>query len=290
MAVSAKRGRGGNTDDKLRLLLMFAICVSLFVMVFRAVGAAGKDFSPLALLGWECLRLGAALAAAALAGRLLVALGAVPAQAVAATWIEPLTDFFRRYGKNALLLLALIGLYRISDIVAGAISNVFYSNLGYSKDDIANAVKTFGVVMSIAGGLLGGVMAQRFAVMKMMMFGAVLASLTNLLFVLLANSGHGLPLLYAVVGFDNLAAGLASTVFVAFLSALTNIRFTAVQYALFSSLMTLLPKTLGGYSGTIVEKVGYGYFFTFTAAIGLPVLLLIWLAQKRLAVGQSQPE
>ncbi len=289
MAVSAKRG-GGNTDDKLRLLLMFAICVSLFVMVFRAVGAAGKDFSPLALLGWECLRLGAALAAAALAGRLLVALGAVPAQAVAATWIEPLTDFFRRYGKNALLLLALIGLYRISDIVAGVISNVFYSDLGYSKDDIANAVKTFGVVMSIAGGLLGGVMAQRFAVMKMMMFGAVLASLTNLLFVLLANSGHGLPLLYAVVGFDNLAAGLASTVFVAFLSALTNIRFTAVQYALFSSLMTLLPKTLGGYSGTIVEKVGYGYFFTFTAAIGLPVLLLIWLAQKRLAVGQSQPE
>lgn len=289
MAVSAKRG-GGNTDDKLRLLLMFAICVSLFVMVFRAVGAAGKDFSPLALLGWECLRLGAALAAAAVAGRLLVALGAVPAQAVAATWIEPLTDFFRRYGKNALLLLALIGLYRISDIVAGVISNVFYSDLGYSKDDIANAVKTFGVVMSIAGGLLGGVMAQRFAVMKMMMFGAVLASLTNLLFVLLANSGHGLPLLYAVVGFDNLAAGLASTVFVAFLSALTNIRFTAVQYALFSSLMTLLPKTLGGYSGTIVEKVGYGYFFTFTAAIGLPVLLLIWLAQKRLAVGQSQPE
>lgn len=289
MAVSAKRG-GGNTDDKLRLLLMFAICISLFVMVFRAVGAAGKDFSPLALLGWECLRLGAALAAAAAAGRLLVALGAVPAQAVAATWIEPLTDFFRRYGKNALLLLALIGLYRISDIVAGVISNVFYSDLGYSKDDIANAVKTFGVVMSIAGGLLGGVMAQRFAVMKMMMFGAVLASLTNLLFVLLANSGHGLPLLYAVVGFDNLAAGLASTVFVAFLSALTNIRFTAVQYALFSSLMTLLPKTLGGYSGTIVEKVGYGYFFTFTAAIGLPVLLLIWLAQKRLAVGQSQPE
>ena len=289
MAVSAKRG-GGNTDDKLRLLLMFAICVSLFVMVFRAVGAAGKDFSPLALLGWECLRLGAALAAAAVAGRLLVALGAVPAQAVTATWIEPLTDFFRRYGKDALLLLALIGLYRISDIVAGVISNVFYSDLGYSKDDIANAVKTFGVVMSIAGGLLGGVMAQRFAVMKMMMFGAVLASLTNLLFVLLANSGHGLPLLYAVVGFDNLAAGLASTVFVAFLSALTNIRFTAVQYALFSSLMTLLPKTLGGYSGTIVEKVGYGYFFTFTAAIGLPVLLLIWLAQKRLAVGQSQPE
>ena len=290
MAVSAKRGGGGNTDDKLRLLLMFAICISLFVMVFRAIGAAGKDFSPLALLGWECLRLGAALAAAAVAGRLLVALGAVPAQAVAATWIEPLTDFFRRYGKNALLLLALIGLYRISDIVAGVISNVFYSDLGYSKDDIANAVKTFGVVMSIAGGLLGGVMAQRFAVMKMMMFGAVLASLTNLLFVLLANSGHGLPLLYAVVGFDNLAAGLASTVFVAFLSALTNIRFTAVQYALFSSLMTLLPKTLGGYSGTIVEKVGYGYFFTFTAAIGLPVLLLIWLAQKRLAVGQSQPE
>ena len=77
------------------------------------------------------------------------------------TWVEPIADFFRRYGKKALLLLALIGLYRISDIVAGVISNVFYHDMGFSKTDIANAVKLVGVIMVIAGGFLGGIMAQK---------------------------------------------------------------------------------------------------------------------------------
>ena len=84
-----------------------------------------------------------------------------------------------------------------------------------------------------------------------------------------------------------MAAGLAGTVFVAFLSSLTNIRFTAVQYALFSSLMTLLPKTLGGYSGAIVEGMGYTRFFLFTTLLGIPIIFLIWLADKLLF---RQPE
>ena len=93
--------------------------------------------------------------------------------------------------------------------------------------------------------------------------------------------------MYIAVGLDNLAAGLAGTVFVAFLSSLTNIRFTAVQYALFSSLMTLLPKTLGGYSGAIVEGMGYTRFFLFTTLLGIPIIFLIWLADKLLF---RQPE
>ena len=88
--------------------------------------------------------------------------------------------------------------------------------------------------------------------------------------------------MYLAVGFDNLASGLAGAVFVAFLSSLTNIRFTAVQYAIFSSLMTLLSKTLGGYSGTIVSKIGYPGFFLFTALIGLPVLLLVYWVDKKI--------
>ena len=203
---------------------------------------------------------------------------------------DPFVDFFRRYGKQAVLLLALIGLYRISDIVAGVISNVFYADLGFDKKEIADAVKTFGVLMSIAGGFAGGLLAQRYAIMKMMMLGAVLASATNLLFVWLAWAGRDSVLLYLAVGFDNFAAGLAGMVFVAFLSALTNIRFTAVQYALFSSLMTLLPKTLGGYSGGMVNAIGYDGFFTFTALLGVPILALVWLADKRLAVAQRPPQ
>jgi len=184
-------------------------------------------------------------------------------------------------------LLALIGLYRISDIVLGVIANVFYQDMGFSKPEIAQAVNTFGVLVSIAGGFLGGLLATRFGVMRILMVGAVLAAATNLAFVGLAYAGHSLPLMYLTVFADNLAAGLASAAFVAFLSSLTNVQFTAVQYAIFSSLMTLLPKTLGGYSGSIVEGIGYPGFFMFTTLIGLPVLLLVWLAGRRLAIRAS---
>lgn len=269
--------------DNLRLLLMFVISLLLFIAVFMQVGALlpeSKD--PLLAFGFEVSRLAAALAAAVCGGYLCVLLGVARREVVWETWVEPLWNFFQRYRKKAFWLLALIGLYRISDIVAGVVSNLFYADMGFSKEDIAFAVKTLGVLMVIAGGFVGGVLAQRFAVMKMMMLGAVLAAATNLLFVLLAWRGHDTVLMYLAVGVDNLAAGLASTVFVAFLSSLTNVRFTAVQYALFSSLMTLLPKVLGGYSGAIVEHIGYAQFFMLTAALGIPILFLVWRVEREL--------
>ena len=204
----------------------------------------------------------------------------VSADLVRATWVSPVADFFHRYGRAALLLLALIGMYRVSDIVAGVVANVFYQDMGFAKEEIAAAVKTFGVVMAVAGGLLGGLLSQRFSLMKMMTAGAVLASATNLLFVALSYRGHDVLFLYLAVGCDNLASGLAGAVFVAFLSSLTSIRFTAVQYAVLSSLMTLLPKTLGGYSGSMVQNIGYPGFFLFTALLGVPVLLLLWLTNQ----------
>jgi PAT family beta-lactamase induction signal transducer AmpG len=180
------------------------------------------------------------------------------------------------------LLLALIGLYRISDVVAGVISNVFYQDLGFAKEEIAMAVKTFGVFVSILGGFMGGLAATRYGIMRPLLWGALLAALSNLVFVWLAYAGHDVPLMYAAVTADNLAAGFASAVFVAFISSLTSVSFTAVQYAIFSSLMTLLPKTIGGYSGMMVNSIGYPGFFTFTALIGIPVLWLVWAAGKHL--------
>ncbi|WP_274572179.1 AmpG family muropeptide MFS transporter [Neisseria leonii] len=274
--------------DNLRLILLFAVAVSAFVAVFSFAGSrlTGAD-SPLAAFGLEALRLGMAAMAAAAAGWAAVKSGWVPGRLALETWVNPVTEFFARYGKSSLLLLALIGLYRISDIVAGVISNVFYQDLGFSKEEIAAAVKTFGVVMAVFGGFLGGLLSQKFALMKMMLLGALLAAATNLLFILLAYRGHDVLFMYLAVGFDNLAAGLAGAVFVAFLSALTSVRFTAVQYALFSSLMTLLPKVLGGYSGGMVDTVGYPGFFMFTALIGLPVLLLVyWVDKKIYRAGQ----
>ena len=104
----------------------------------------------------------------------------------------------------------------------------------------------------------------------------------------LAQAGPDVWGLYAVVAVDNLAAGFASAAFVAFLSSLTNVSFTAVQYAIFSSLMTLLPKTLGGYSGAMVDALGYPAFFVLTTVLGLPVLLLVIWASRRLQIRSAQ--
>ncbi len=275
--------------DYSRLLLVFILAAGVFGSTFffsspqfevwkRGLGALSRFLL-------ESAHFFLALLCAALAGWLLVRLHWVKPQMARETWIAPIVDFFRRYGLGtALLLLALIGLYRISDIVLGVISNVFYQDLGFSKPQIAAAVKTFGVFVSIAGGMLGGLLANRFGVLPILMLGGLLSAATNLLFVLLASLGDVLPMLYLTVAADNLAAGLASAAFVAFLSSLTNVAFTAVQYAIFSSLMTLLPKVLGGYSGTLVSAIGYPNFFIFTTLLGIPVLALIWLADRRLEI------
>ncbi|MCP4009956.1 MAG: AmpG family muropeptide MFS transporter, partial [Proteobacteria bacterium] len=214
---------------------------------------------------------------------LLVKLNWIDAKLVFSSYIDPLRDFFGRYGvRLAWLLLALISVYRMSDIVLGVISNVFYQDMGYSKTDIAKIVKSFGLLMTIAGGFLGGILSVRFGVMRILMLGAILGAATNLLFMLLAQGEPTQLALIGVISADNLSAGLASAAFIAFLSSLTNIQFTATQYAIFSSLMTLFPKVLGGYSGSMVDSIGYSSFFMTTALLGLPAIFLILLAKSRL--------
>jgi MFS transporter, PAT family, beta-lactamase induction signal transducer AmpG len=203
-----------------------------------------------------------------------------------AVWLEgavifPFADFLHRYGKQAIVILGLIAIYRISDIVMGVMANAFYVDMGYTKAEVANVTKVYGVVMTIAGGLIGGSLAVRFGVMRVLMLGAVLSAATNLLFSWLATRGHDVWGLTAVVSADNLAQGIAGAAFIAYLSSLTNISYTATQYALFSSLMLLLPKALAGYSGVFVNAHGYVTFFNATALIGVPVLVLVWLAAKQ---------
>ncbi|MCZ6668693.1 MAG: MFS transporter, partial [Gammaproteobacteria bacterium] len=230
----------------------------------------------------ECLRLAGAILVAWFLAISLIKVGLVDYPMLEQTYIMPVRDFFERYGLSlAWLLLALIGLYRISDIVLGVISNIFYLDMGFSKNEIATAVKIFGVLMTIIGGFLGGILSMRHGVMRVLFLGAVLSAATNLMFMILASKGYDITWLYIVISADNLSAGIASAAFVAFLSSLTNISFTAMQFAIFTSLMTLLPKILGGYSGTIVDAVGYSNFFLLTALMGIPVLLLILVAARR---------
>lgn len=283
--------------DYARLLLVFAVAVSGFVLTFFYSSSLFDSLNALvggdAFIGFglEALHFALAIAVAVLVGWALVQVGLVNRDMAQDTWVAPIADFFARYGlKTALLLLALIGLYRITDIVPGVISNVFYQDLGFSKPEIATAVKTFGVIVSIVGGFAGGLIATRFGVMRTLMWGAILTAFTNLVFVWLAVAGYNVPVMYLAVTADNLAAGFASAAFVAFLSSLTSVSFTAVQYAIFSSLMTLFPKTIGGYSGTIVDAIGYPGFFTFTTLIGIPVLWLVWLVGQHLQVSSSDAD
>nr|WP_255530990.1 MFS transporter [Polynucleobacter sp. UB-Piko-W3] len=192
------------------------------------------------------------------------------------TLIEPFAEFLTRYRWHAVLVLSLIAIYRISDVVMGIMANPFYVDMGYTKDEVAAVSKVFGVVMTLVGAFVGGVLTLRFGVLKILFLGAVLSSVSNLLFAWLATQGHDLHGLIWVISADNLSSGIASAAFIAFLSALTNIRYSATQYALFSSMMLLLPKWLAGFSGVFVDSFGYQAFFYGTAIIGAPVLLLIW--------------
>ncbi len=279
------------TPDYARFLLLFALVVGTFVTAFVTLrdwmdaasvwlaAGVGLHATPVAFL-LEALRVGASVALALAVARACVAAGIVRQAMVRDTYVAPVLDFFERYGRAALPILLLVGFYRVSDIVLGVIANIFYWDMGYSKETIATVTKVFGIWMTILGGFLGGWLALKYGVMKVLMLGAVLTVATNLLFIVLAASPGDLPLLYAVIGADNLTAGLASAAFVAYLSSLTSLSFTAMQYAIFSSLMTLVPKLLGGYSGTVVEVVGYSYFFLGAAVIGIPVFFLVALAAR----------
>jgi len=193
---------------------------------------------------------------------------------------SPFADFVRRYGHQALLILALIAIYRISDVVMGIMANPFYVDMGYTKDEVAAVTKIYGVIMTLVGAFVGGALAMRLGVMRVLMLGAVLSAASNLLFALLSTRGHDLTGLIWVISADNLAGGIATAAFIAYLSSLTNISYSATQYALFSSMMLLLPKFLAGYSGRYVDAFGYANFFVATALLGLPVLVLVWLASR----------
>jgi len=206
-----------------------------------------------------------------------------------ASFVAPFADFLRRYGWHALALLALISVYRISDIVMGVMANPFYVDMHFSKEQVASVTKIYGVVMTLAGAFVGGALTTRFGVLRILFLGAVLSASSNLLFAWLWSWGGGAGAelacrnlwgLMLVVSADNFASGVASAAFIAYLSGLTSTQYSATQYALLSSMMVLLPKTLAGFSGEFVDSQGWSHFFIATAALGLPVLLLIALAAR----------
>jgi len=189
--------------------------------------------------------------------------------------VSPFVEFFQRNGGTALFILLLIACYKLSDITMGVMANPFYIDLGFSLDEIASVTKLFGFFMTIAGAALGGILVARFGILRPLLAGAILVAATNLLFVWLAVNEPRLVTLAVVVSADNLSGGFATSAFIAYLSSLTNTAYTATQYALFSSLMTLPAKFIGGFAGWMVDLTGYASFFLYAGLLGVPAVLLV---------------
>ena len=267
--------------DYLRFLATFAIVVTIFASVFLLTsGLAIEHKGGVAGFIFQALRLAGAVGAAVVAGFVLVQAGAVPRAMAVETYVAPFADFLGRFGRAAVLILALVATFRIADIVMGVMANVFYTDLGFEKHEIGLISGGFGLGMTIVGTFLGGLLILRYGIMRILFVGGLLAAATNVLFAFLATQGAVLPLLMAVIAADNLSGGIAAASFVAYLSSLTSARFTATQYALFSSIMLLLPKLIAGYSGMVVDAVGYAAFFVGTACLGIPVLVMIVFAAR----------
>jgi PAT family beta-lactamase induction signal transducer AmpG len=295
IALDAYRIESADTDRQAALAAAYQTGYRL-AMIWAGAGvlwiAARAEVAQAAnyqFAAWQTAYL--VMAASMAVGALTVLLSPEPAHApvpvarnlrdwLRSALVEPFADFLRRYQWQAALILALIAMYRISDVVMGIMANPFYVDMGYTKDEVAAVTKIYGVIMTLVGAFLGGALSMRLGVMRVLMLGAVLSAASNLLFALLSTRGHDLTGLIWVISADNLASGIASAAFIAYLSSLTNISYSATQYALFSSMMLLLPKFLAGYSGRYVDAFGYPNFFIATALLGVPVLLLVWLASR----------
>ena len=276
------------SGDNARFLLLYVFASIGFIGTYIGVSGlieglkAGLDSSLGAVGGFigNTLHMGVTILGGLLVFWVGIKARVAPPNLVLEGYFNPLLDFMRRYGRLALLILSLIAVYRIADVVMGVIANVFYTDLGFEKQEVGRITKGFGLIMTILGGFLGGLLTLRYGVMKILFLGALLAAATNLLFALLAVIGPDIRYLAMVIAADNLSGGVASAAFVAYLSGLTSIRFTAMQYAIFSSIMLLLPKVIGGYSGSMVDAIGYETFFVTTAIMGIPVLVLVALVAR----------
>ena len=267
-------------NEQFRFLITFILAIIIFIFIYSFLDNPFTNKEPLEKFLYALIRISFCFFGSGILIYLLIKINFIKKKSTTIAYFKPISDFLERYGRTALIILLLIGLYRIADIVMGVVANIFYLDKGYNVREIATYSKFFGVFATIIGGIIGGYSAIKIGTLRALFIGALIAAASNLLFAWLAVSEPNIDILITVITADNISSGFAGAAFVVYLSALTSIKFTATQYALFSSLMLLLPKVLAGYSGTIVDQIGYANFYIFTAIIGIPVLLLIfWIAR-----------
>jgi PAT family beta-lactamase induction signal transducer AmpG len=197
--------------------------------------------------------------------------------------VAPLADLYGRKGAMLVPILALVALYRLPDFVAGIMANPLYIDLGFSKTDIANVSKLYGVWVGMVGAFVGGLLVPKLGLRLTLLVGAIAGAGSNLMFSWLALAGPKLELLVLAISIDNFSGSFAGTALIAYMSGLTGPGFAATQYALLSSLYALPGKLVGGVSGFLVAAFGYETFFALTAAVGVPVVLLCLLVGRSAA-------
>lgn len=203
--------------------------------------------------------------------------------------VGPVTDFFKRYGRFAAIVLVFMAVFRISDYVLGVLANPFYLHIGFTKSQVASVAKLYGLWVALFGIGAGGWAILKFGLSRCLISATILIASTNLFFAVLVLTGPDLWMLGVTISFDNFAQGFAGTIFIAYLSSLTNISFTATQYALFSSLSTFIGKLSAGYSGNVQEVIGWFWFFIYAAALGIPSIILSFFVVRHFRTGAEDP-
>ena len=279
----SKRNLIKNDKDRFRLIIIFFVAIFVLILLYNFFPMI-KINDPFFKGFYSILRFATAFAGMILVYIISSKMNFIKSHILISTFWDPFASFIRKYGTIAIVILLIIGFYRVADIVMGVVANLFYSEKGYTLNQIATISKFWGLIATISGGLLGGILASRYNNYSILLLGAILAALTNVFFAILTTLEPKIFYLTIIIIADNVSAGLASVAFVAFLSSLTNINFTTSQFALFTSLMLFFPKMIGGYSGSIVDTFGYFDFFIFTSMMGIPVIILIIAFRKKLYI------
>ena len=282
-----KRNIEKNSNQKIKFFIAFLVSLAGFILCYLYFKDLFDSKDPIINFLNEFIKIIFCFLIFALIIFFLIKIKFLNKESAKNAYAKPVLDFLNRYGSKATSILLLIGLYRISDVVLGVMANVFYIEKGFSVAEIATYSKFFGTVATIIGGVIGGLASVHLGVMRSLFIGALISALSNLLFAWLALIAADVKILAFVITADNVASGFAGATFIVYLSALTSIKFTATQYALFSSTMLFLPKLIAGYAGGFVNLFGYPTFFIFTAIIGVPVLLLIMWINKTIKINKK---
>lgn len=196
--------------------------------------------------------------------------------------VDPFNEFFQRSGPTtAIIILAFILLYKLGDAYAGVMAYPFYYEMGFTKSEVATVSKIFGVIATVVGVFVGGLIVKRYGIMKSLLGCGVLQMLSNLMYAAQSLAGHDVQFLYFTIGIENLSGGMGSSAFVAYLSVLCNTRYTGTQFALFTSFMAFGRTLLSASSGWMVELTGWFDFFVISTVVALPgLLLLLWMKRN----------